>query len=284
VTAAPPPGPSDRILLVVAHTDDEVIAAGGYLAVAHEGGSAIRIAILTNGDANRLSAAVIAHRIRPTPEAFIREGALRQQESISALGRLGITPMQVVFLGFPDRGLAMLAAPHWAKSAPYTSPFTGVSTPPYTGVFRPSARYTGEHLTESLSDIITEFRPTVLLTHSALDRHPDHRATAEFVTRALNRWAQTAAGPVKRFGFLIHADDFPRPLRYDPHAALRPPPALREEARWITFPLPPSTVLLKGEAMRFYRTQYQSPYLRLLLNGFIRSNELFIEEPAVDGA
>lgn len=283
MTPAPSPEASDRILLVVAHTDDETIAAGGYLAAAREAGSAIRIAILTNGDANRLSAAILGRQIRPMPDAFIREGEVRRQESIFALERLGIDHTHVVFLGFPDRGLAALATTHWAKSTPYTSPFTGVSVPPYAGVFRPAAQYTGEQLTESLTDIITGFRPTILLTHSMLDHHPDHRATAGFVSLALNRSAQIVDLSVKRFGFLIHADDFPRPLRYAPQAALVPPPALRTLATWISFPLPPSAVLLKGAAMRSYRTQYQSPYLRLLLNGFIRSNELFIQQPAAGG-
>jgi len=273
--SAPAPTASDRILLVVAHTDDEVIAAGGYLAAARGAGSVITVVILTNGDANRLSAAVLGRSLRPTHDAFVREGEIRQQESIDALARLGLGRTQIVFFGFPDRGLAALVAAHWAKSSPFTSPFTGTSAPPYAGVFRPSARYTGEDLVESLTGIIDEFRPTVLLTHSTLDHHPDHRATAEFISIALNR----AGLSVKRFGFLIHADDFPRPLRYDPQAALAPPPGLRGHATWISFPLPPSVVSLKGEAIRLYRTQYQSPYLRLLLNGFIRSNELFISEP-----
>lgn len=278
MTLAPSPTPSDRILLIVAHTDDEVIAAGGYLAAASEAGSAITVVILTNGDANRLSAALLGRTLRPSHHAFVREGEIRQQESVDALGRIGLGRTQIIFFGFPDRGLAALVAPHWARSSPFTSPFTGTSTPPYPGVFRPAAHYTGEELTESLAGVIEDFRPTVLLTHSALDHHPDHRATAEFVSIALNRAAETYAPSVTRYGFLIHADDFPRPLRYDPQAALEPPRALREKAAWVSFPLSQPAVSLKGEAMRLYRTQYQSPYLRLLLSGFIRSNELFMLE------
>lgn len=278
MTLAPSPKSSDRILLIAAHTDDEVIAAGGYLTAARETGSAITVLILTNGDANRLSAALLGRTLRPTHHAFVREGEIRQQESIDALSRLGLGRTQIVFFGFPDRGLAALMGPHMSKSSPFTSPFTCTSAPPYAGVFRPAAHYTGEELTESLTEIISDFRPTVLLTHSTLDHHPDHRATAEFVSIALDRAAYASALSVKRFGFLIHADDFPRPLRYDPQAALGPPPNLRDQASWMLFPLPPATVSLKGEAMRSYRTQYQSPYLRLLLSGFIRSNELFIQE------
>ncbi|HET6782083.1 MAG TPA: PIG-L family deacetylase, partial [bacterium] len=86
MTLAPSPTPSDRILLIVAHTDDEVIAAGGYLAAASEAGSEITVVILTNGDANRLSAALLGRTFRPSHHAFVREGEIRQQESVEALG------------------------------------------------------------------------------------------------------------------------------------------------------------------------------------------------------
>ncbi len=275
--AMPAPGTGDRILLIVAHNDDEIIAAGGYLTAARDAGSAVTVVILTNGDANRFSAAVLGRRLRPTPAAFIREGQVRQQESLAALARLGLGSTNVLFLGFPDRGLKALLASHWSKATPYTSPFTRAIAPPYRGTFRPSAAYTGEDLVETLGDIVAMVRPTVLLTHSGLDRHPDHQATSEFVSLALDRVAAGAV-PVKRFGFIIHADDFPRPLRYAPQALLSPPPGLRDEARWLSFPLSAEAVSLKREGMRLYRSQYQSPYLRLLLSGFIRRNELFIDE------
>lgn len=274
----PAPAGSDRILLIAAHNDDELLAAGGYLAAAREAGSAVAVVILTNGDANRFSAALLGRRLRPAANAFIREGQVRQRESIAALGRLGFTSNQIFFLGFPDRGLKALRASHWSRATPYTSPFTRADAPPYQGIFRASARYTGEDLVDALTDIITAFRPTVLLTHSVLDSHADHQATSEFVSLALDRTAQADAVPLRRFGYVIHADDFPRPLRYAPQAFLSPPPGLRDEARWLSFPLTPAAALLKGEAMRLYRTQFHSPYLRMLLSGFLRRNELFIEE------
>lgn len=269
----------DRILLIAAHSDDELIAAGGYLATAVEAGSEVTVVIVTNGDGNRFSAAVLGRQLRPNPRAFIREGEIRQQESIQALGRLGLTRPQVIFMGFPDRGLNQLLAPHWSHDLPYVSPFTRVSAPPYTGTYRAGeVRYTGEDLVDSLAQIIARARPTILMTHSGLDEHADHKAVHEFVTLALLRAEEEGMAAPHRYGFVIHAKDFPRPLRYTPHAPLSPPSQLRGQARWLTFYLAPPLITLKRDAMRMYRSQYQSPYLRLLLSGFIRRNELFTDE------
>lgn len=274
----PAPAKSDRILLVAAHNDDELLAAGGYLARAVDAGSDVTVVILTNGDGNRFSAAVLGRRLRPGSQAFVREGELRQRESVAALGRLGIPRDRLIFMGFPDRGLNQLLGKHWSAAHPYTSPFTKASSPPYAGVYRRGSAYAGEELVGSLAAIVAASRPTIVLAHSALDEHADHQAASTFVTRALRQALGTDATGVRRYGFVIHAEGFPRPLRYAPTAVLIPPAHLRTQARWLTFDLAPAGVALKREAMRMYRSQYQSPYLRLLLSGFIRRNELFIEE------
>lgn len=276
----PVPTAQERILLVVAHSDDELIAAGGYLATAREAGSELTVVILTNGDGNKFSAAILARRIRPRPDAFIREGQIRQNESVAALGHLDIAPSGIIFMGFPDRGLSSLLVPHWSKTLPYTSPFTQASKPPYSHVYRAATRYTGEDLVDNLAEIVARVRPTMLLTHSDLDEHPDHKAAHTFVSLALQRASRGGfITPPRRYAFVIHAADFPRPLRYAPNALLSPPTRLRDQARWLTFHLPPTLVARKHDAVRTYRSQYQSPYLRLLLSSFIRRNELFIEEP-----
>jgi LmbE family N-acetylglucosaminyl deacetylase len=277
--AMPPPTKADRILLVVAHNDDELIGTGGYLASAVEAGSAVTVVILTNGDGNRFSAAILGRHVRPSPADFIKEGRVRQQESVIALTSLGIPRKHVIFMGFPDRGLRFLLTPHWSKMTPYRSPFTQASSPPYVDVYRASSPYSGETLTACLSEIIANFQPTIVITHSELDEHPDHKAIHVFVSMALQDHEGSAGGTVRRYGFVIHAQEFPRPLRYVPNAVLNPPPQLRGQARWLSFELSPELVNTKHDAVRAYRTQYESPYLRLLLGSFIRRNELFIEEP-----
>ena len=275
----PAPTSADRILLVVAHNDDEVIAAGGYLTAALEAGSQVTVVILTNGDGNKFSAAVLTRRLRPKQKDFIREGQIRQQESLAALSRLGISPGRVIFMGFPDRGLQVLLAAHWSKLHPYTSPFTKASSPPYPGVYRSTSRYAGEDLLENLIEIINAARPTLILTHSALDEHPDHKATYAFVTQAMNRTANRSFGQQPTlYTFLIHANDFPRPLRYTPQSVLMPPSRLRESGEWRSFSLTSAQAERKRKAAQAYRSQYESPYLRLLLNSFIRRNELFLAE------
>ncbi len=275
------PTADDRILLVVAHNDDELIAAGGYLASAVRVGSEVAVVILTNGDGNKFSAAVLGRRIRLRPNDFIREGRVRQAESVGALARLGIARNRIVFMGFPDRGLHFLLTPHWSRTSPYRSPFTRVSAPPYPDAYRAAtSEYSGEDLLANLTAIVEQVRPTVVLMHSAFDEHPDHKAVHAFVTMALQREEHSLGLHPRRYAFVIHADEFPRPLRYAPTALLVPPAHLRDQVQWVTFELSPALVELKHDAMRAYRSQYESPYLRLLLSSFIRRNELFTEESA----
>ncbi len=280
--AVPAPTATDRILLVVAHNDDELLGAGGYLASAVLAGSEITVVILTNGDGNKFSAAVLGRNVRPRPADFIHEGRVRQDESLAALARLGIMRDHIIFMGFPDRGLSFLLTPHWSRATPYRSPFTQASAPPYGDVYRANSPYSGEALLANLSEIVARVRPTVVLALSALDDHPDHKALHKFVTMALQGSARAQMLQPRRYGFVIHAEEFPRPLRYAPTAFLVPPPGLRDKALWMTFELSPELVQLKHAAVRAYRTQYESPYLRLLLSSFIRQNELFIEESIPD--
>ncbi len=274
----PHPTSADRILLVVAHNDDELIAAGGFLSGAVAAGSTVRVVIVTNGDGNKFSAAVLGRRVRPGPREFIHEGEVRQLESTAALERLGLPRGQAVFLGFPDRGLSELLESHWPSSNPYTSPFTHASSPPYEGVYRRGVSYAGEDLQQLMTGIVETTRPTMVLFHSDLDEHADHQAVNAFMTMVLDDLAQRSPSiRPRRFTFVIHATDYPRPLRFSPRSTLVPP-RLRVEVRWLTLDLTRAQINAKAEAMHAYRSQYQSPYLRLLLNSFIRRNELFIEE------
>jgi hypothetical protein len=77
------------------------------------------------------------------------------------------------------------------------------------------------------------------------------------------------------YTYLVHAWDFPRPLRYAPDQPLLPPKSLRESSHWVRFDLSEDELAAKQAAMKDYRSQLDSPYLRLLLNSFLRQNELF---------
>ncbi|MEP6471785.1 MAG: PIG-L family deacetylase [Acidobacteriota bacterium] len=84
---------ADRILVLAAHPDDEVLGAGGSLALASSRGSAVRIWIATDGAAQEGAA-------EEGPEAY---GARRRREARQAAGVLGLP--DPVFGGLADRSL-----------------------------------------------------------------------------------------------------------------------------------------------------------------------------------
>jgi LmbE family N-acetylglucosaminyl deacetylase len=279
--ALAPPTAQDRVLVVAAHPDDEILGTAGYLREAIKAGAAVRIVIVTNGDSNKFSATIESRTIRKDPQKYIREGNVRAEESLRALARLGISSQEVDFLGFPDRGLRQLLDAHWDKDHPYQSPYTKASRPPYALIYDASDHYTGQDLVTDLAELIREQNPTIILTHTLLDSHPDHRATALFVQKALGtlRDQQGFLMP-RRYAFLVHADDFPRPFRYEPAEFLSPPKKLAHAARahWLAFPLDQETEDLKRDAISEFKSQLESPFLNFLLKSFIRKNELFLIE------
>ncbi len=272
----PEPVYGDRYVLVVAHADDELLAAGGLIQRALASSADVWVVFATNGDANRLAASIGGKRLLPRARDYIAEGEARQREAQRALGQLGLPADRIVFLGYPDRGLMALASTRRDPRSPYVSPFTKVSASPYRVTFRPRAPYTGSDLVRDLEGVMLLARPTVVLTHHEKDRHSDHQALNLLVRetiRSLNQ--QGKLHSPEFFTFLIHAWDYPRPLRYAPDQPLLPPKSLRDGQRWVRFDLTADEMNAKQAAMRDYRSQLDSPYLRILLHSFVRQNELF---------
>jgi len=114
----PPPNARFRVLVVAPHCDDEILGAGGYMAMAARRGAHVRVVMLTNGDGFPLAATREYRRIPPSAETFLRFAALRQGETRAALEALGLSRNDVTFLGYPDGGLSHLWSRHWGRLSP----------------------------------------------------------------------------------------------------------------------------------------------------------------------
>ena len=81
-------------VVVAAHPDDEILGAGGTMALLAAAGVRLRLVAITDGEASHPGA---------NPVLIART---RAAESAEALNRLGTGAVEVVRLGFPDTGLA----------------------------------------------------------------------------------------------------------------------------------------------------------------------------------
>ena len=82
------------VVVVAAHPDDEVLGAGGTMALLAAGGTRLRLIAVTDGEASHPGT---------DPEAI---GRTRTAESADALAVLGVPDIEVIRLRFPDTGLA----------------------------------------------------------------------------------------------------------------------------------------------------------------------------------
>jgi LmbE family N-acetylglucosaminyl deacetylase len=163
--------PTDRILIVAPHPDDESIATGGLAQAALAAGAGVRVIVLTDGDANVWPQRWIEKRWRIDAAARARWGARRRGEAREAMRVLGLGADAAVFFGLPDLGLTGLLMRADA-SAP-----------------------------AMLNREFAAFVPTCIVLPSLADRHPDHSAANILVRLALNGWA----GPFPRLlEFAVH--------------------------------------------------------------------------------
>jgi len=268
--------PPRRILVLSPHCDDETLGLGGTIAEARSAQIPVTVAFLTNGDGFPLAAGRALREVRVSPRDYIRFAQSRQTESLNALGALGVPARNVVFLSYPDRGLAALWETHWDRAHPFTSRYTGRASSPYPLTFHPGTPYCGASLLADLARLMETVRPTdIYVTHPS-DDHPDHATAAAFVQAALlaardaNRpWARRAR---LRY-YLVHRGDWPLPQGLHPERPLLPPAGLRAlDTRWEVLPLTPQARAAKQAALGQYRSQMA--VMARFLRSFVRENEL----------
>ncbi|HET8999379.1 MAG TPA: PIG-L family deacetylase [bacterium] len=267
----------DSVVVFAAHPDDEALGAGGLIHAAVLAGARVHIVFFTNGDGYLEGVDVGFHTLLSTPDRFIQYGQRRQREGVAAAARIGLSVDRLTFLGYPDRGLAVLWGPGWTCDHLYTSPYTRHNRSPYSPAGRPGVGYCGQHVLEDVERVLRRERPTIIVSHHAEDTHRDHWAAGAFVMAALEHlraedvaWAKT----VRVWPYLVHHARWPVPQAYAPDLPLVPPGGLLAAgAAWTEYPLDQTDQDAKRMAILEYHTQTQ--LLRAYMLSFIRRNELF---------
>jgi len=267
--SVPAPGRQERILIVAPHIDDESIGAAGYAADALANGAEVFVVFLTAGDCNRISARVVNHTLaRPTASSFLSVGRARIAEAAEAMKLLGVPRDHYFILGYPDRGLrAIVDAPNMVVR----SRATRENTVPYDEALSPGSPYRFDSVMQDVEAIIERTQPTLVIAPVEFDNHSDHAAAAAITDRALDDLNLH----VERLGYLVHSGRIARSLLNAPGRSLRPPVRMQSFA-WATYPLTPAVQEKKSSVLLTYRSQ--RPYVYMLRNAFVRTNELFLVE------
>lgn len=270
---------NDRVVIIAPHCDDETLGAGGLLHDAVTAGADVHVIMVTNGDGFRYAVEAELRTLRPSRQTYIRFAYERQQETLNAVHLLGLAPDKVIFLGYPDRGIAHMWSSNWTPDNPYRSRYTGLTESPYSNSFTPGARYCGEQLAADLMTLFERYRPTLIVFPHPNDAHPDHWAVNAFVNYVLQQasergddWARTARLRL----YLVHRGEWPNPKGLNTKLALLPPKTMiNTRTHWLVRNLPDQVVELKRDAILAYHSQVA--LMRAYLLSFARQNELFGE-------
>jgi len=280
---------ADRILVLSPHPDDETLGAGGLLAQARRQGIPVRVVFMTNGDgslstrlvrdAHLLEQVLKGKKLQRSKNIYRDLAPIRQAEATRALGKLGISADAITFLGYPDGGTRDMWETHWERSRPYRSPYTKTDHSPYANSWTARAPYSGAQVVSDLTQVLSEFKPTVVLTTNPHDTHPDHWAAYAYLNAALaklllNPKSFSWTSQVRCYTFLIHHGLWPVPHGYHPAEELTPPAALLNSGiAWYKLELNQKLQDIKTAALNAYQSQLAST--PQFLRGFLRANELF---------
>ncbi|MFC4526501.1 PIG-L family deacetylase [Dyella halodurans] len=160
-----------RLLVVAPHPDDESIATGELIQQVRETGGDVQILLLTNGDNNPWPQRWVERRLRIGPDDRRRWGARRRAEVERALHQLGVDPVALHPLGWPDMGV----------------------TERLFEDFNPSVA--------ALSACLDACRPNLVAMPALGDHHPDHGAAHVLVRLAVSQWQ---AGAPEMLAYLVH--------------------------------------------------------------------------------
>ena len=255
----------DRVLIVAPHIDDETIGAAGYAFDAVANGAEVFVVFLTAGDCNRFSARILHKTFEPTASNYLAVGKTRIAEAHAAMKMLGLPDDHYFILGYPDRGLKTILDD---RTAVVRSRGTWQRSVPYEEALSPGSPYRFENVMSDLEHVLSIARPTTVIAPVPFDQHPDHAAAAVFTELAIE---DMRLDPT-RLGYLVHNGRIATSLVRLPERALLPPARMRSYA-WATYPLTPAVQKQKDSLLQTYKSQ--RPYISLLRNAFVRTNELF---------
>ena len=198
----------EAIVIFSPHPDDETLGCAGTVMKARNSGKQVRIVFLTNGSGYPMAATILSRkRIRDlTTDDFLAVGKERQKEALSAAQMLGLTPENLVFLGYPSSALDKL--PDTPSRQALINRYTGKNctyglvVPDYhTQTYGIPAPYERAAIVEDMTDIIRSSQAREIYVTDGFDRHKDHKAAFQMAHDAAN-----AAGfNGKFFTYLIHA-------------------------------------------------------------------------------
>ena len=153
-----------RVMLFVAHQDDEISLLSGVMELYAAAGSEVYVVFTTNGD-NDASAET------------------RMNEALRAMAIEGIRADHVLFLGYGDGLLPQLYnGPDnvlLRSPAGHTHTYGTAAHPPYH-----TSDYTRNHLIGDIMDMLNEYQPDTIYCDD-YDSHPDHRVTSLAFEEAL---------------------------------------------------------------------------------------------------
>ena len=261
--------PTDSILVVAPHPDDESLCCGGLIFEARQAGANVSVVWITLGDGFRWSAMVDEHRLRPRADGFRELAMRREAEARAAAQILHLEPQSLYFLGYPDRGVLSLLLDHYYPNTPWRSKFTGASEVTYADAVDPGAKYDGEDLERDFLRVLDMVKPTLVLAPSPQDTHPDHRGAGILAWRAMNSRNQA---DLIRFWIVHGGRGWPAPHGLRPQL----PQVIAPRGlgmKWEQFALAPATRAVKLQAIGAHKTQ--TAVMKRVMESYVRANELF---------
>lgn len=264
---------SDRLLILAPHIDDEIISSAGLIQQAQQIGCPLKIVYFTNGDNNLVSIIEKNKIIKTDPNEFIQLGEKRMAEAKKATSLLGLTRDNLIFLGFPDEGLLAMLSTYYNDNNPSTSQGTKFTYNPYSNTYKTEQLYAGSNVVADLTEIINDFKPTIIIVSHPRDKHLDHQAAFRFLEKTLSK----VNFKVHVFSYLVHYPLFPPAKKLLMNDFLYPPKKLFSQKGWYSLDLSSEQENKKLEAIKQNSSQLGIPHLYDLLLSFVKRNEIFEE-------
>ena len=251
------------ILVIVPHSDDEIILFGGLIQRALKEKHDVHVALVTNGD------------YEATTEG---EGITRPLETLAGLKSLGLSEDKVYLLGYADTGMPKAESFLWRlwemKEEEKIEPsHVGIHTygPAQHPDFHTSrhgapAPYTKKAFCQDLQELLDVVKPDMVFTTHPADAHGDHAGLYQFLRELVK--------PEKLRTAFCHSylGDAAWPLQGDHFTC--PPDMEKQWASAVKLELTEKEQELKGKALEIHKSALK-PDAVVYLHSFIKRDEVY---------